>query len=67
MCEVPRSKGGATLVFEPAVDGLGGAVGAAEAIEEREHVDGALLQDPAEAAGVIVRWGGKEAGGESLQ
>ena len=37
-------------MFEPAVDGLGGAVGGAGPVEVGQHVRGPLLQGPAEAS-----------------
>jgi len=48
--EVAEAESGAAEVFEASVDGLGGAVAGAGAVEEREDVRGALLQGPAEPA-----------------
>jgi len=48
--EVAEAEGGAAEVLESAVDRLGGSVGGAGSVEEREHVRGAPLQRPAELA-----------------
>lgn len=50
MGQVPEAEGDTAEVFESVVDGLGGAVGGAWPVEEREHVSGAPVQGPAQAA-----------------
>lgn len=45
-----EAQGGAAEVAEAPVDRLRGTVAGAGPVEEREHVDGALLQCPAELA-----------------
>ncbi|EGR96954.1 hypothetical protein HMPREF1162_2360 [, partial [[Propionibacterium] namnetense SK182B-JCVI] len=60
--QVPEAEGGAAQVFEPPVDGLGGAVAGAGPVEEREDVRGALLQGAAELVDLDERRG--DAGGD---
>jgi len=46
--DVGEAQGGAAEVLAPAVDGLGGAVAGAVAVEVGEHVAGPAGQGPAE-------------------
>lgn len=62
--QVPEAEGGAAQVFEPPVDGLGGAVAGAGPVEEREDVRGALLQGAAELVDLDERRG--DAGGDGI-
>ena len=62
--QVPESEGAAAEVFDPAVDGLGGAVRRAGPVEEREDVCGALLEGPAELADLGQR--GRDAAGDGV-
>ena len=48
--EVAEAQGGASEVFEPAVDRLGGAVARAGVVEEREDVVASFGQGAAELA-----------------
>jgi hypothetical protein len=62
--QVPESEGAAAEVFEPAVEGLGGAVRRAGPVEEREDVCGALLEGPAELADLGQH--GRDAAGDGV-
>ena len=57
MGEVAEAEGGAAEVFESPVDGLGGAVAGAGAVEECEDVARPLLHGPAELADLDERRG----------
>ena len=50
MGQVPEAQGDTAEVLESAVDGLGGPVGGAWPVEEGEHVSGATVQGPTQAA-----------------
>ncbi|CCI52580.1 hypothetical protein BN13_1880002 [Nostocoides jenkinsii Ben 74] len=62
--QVAEAEGGATQVLEATVEGFGGAIGGAGAVEVGEDVRGAFLQSPAQGSDLFQR--GRDAGADGV-